>query len=203
MTKRFFPQHGRTPNFTVKRKPSTKRARNSAVSASSAVNRLSNLPSIDWIPELAEPYLRGYAPERETGGGLRGWRFLSPSRTRGTRLGFFVGFLAKTRGWNFLEPQTPEFLIFAFVQPVGGAAHTELVAADSGLVRQTFEYIRWLTHRPPRFQFFDKEAVALVRRTPLRLWPEKRIEHYARNFTIETLAWLVRSALVRKLGSRE
>ena len=26
-----------------------------------------------------------------------------------------------------------------------------------------------------------------------------RTEHYARNFTIETLAWLVRSALVRRL----
>lgn len=30
-------------------------------------------------------------------------------------------------------------------------------------------------------------------------WPAEKREHMARNFFIETLAWLVRSGLVRKL----
>jgi hypothetical protein len=46
---------------------------------------------------------------------------------------------------------------------------------------------------------FADEAAALVRHIPVSEWPADRIEHYARNFTIETLAWLVRSALVRRL----
>lgn len=66
-------------------------------------------------------------------------------------------------------------------------------------MRRTAEYIRWLTHRPPHFELFTAEHAALVRHTPMQQWPAGRTEHYARNFVIETLAWLVRSALVRRL----
>jgi hypothetical protein len=66
-------------------------------------------------------------------------------------------------------------------------------------MRRTAEYIRWLTHHPPRFELFTEAHAALVRHIPTLTWPADRTEHYARNFTIETLAWLVRSALVRRL----
>ena len=66
-------------------------------------------------------------------------------------------------------------------------------------MRRTAEYIRWLTHHPPRFELYADERAALVRHISTQEWPSDRIEHYARNFTIETLAWLVRSALVRRL----
>jgi hypothetical protein len=35
----------------------------------------------------------------------------------------------------------------------------------------------------------------------MRAWPREKFEHFSRNFFIETLAWLVRSGLVRKLLS--
>jgi hypothetical protein len=66
-------------------------------------------------------------------------------------------------------------------------------------MRRTAEYIRWLTHRPPRFELYTEEHTALVRHVPTQEWPVGRVDHYARNFAIETLAWLVRSALVRRL----
>ena len=67
-------------------------------------------------------------------------------------------------------------------------------------MRRTAEYIRWLTHHPPRFELFADQHAVLVRHIPVHEWPAGRTEHYARNFTIETLAWLVRSALVRRLS---
>jgi hypothetical protein len=33
----------------------------------------------------------------------------------------------------------------------------------------------------------------------MRDWPRGKYEHFSRNFFIESLAWLVRSGLVRKL----
>lgn len=89
--------------------------------------------------------------------------------------------------------------MFCFIEPVGGQLHRRLVSERESLMRRTVEYIRWLTHHPPRFELFAEEHVALVRHLPTKEWPAARIEHYARNFTIETLAWLVRSALVRRL----
>ena len=89
--------------------------------------------------------------------------------------------------------------MFCFIEPVGGQLHRRLVSEPESLMRRTVEYIRWLTHHPPRFELFAEEHAALVRHLPTKEWPAARIEHYARNFTIETLAWLVRSALVRRL----
>jgi hypothetical protein len=138
-------------------------------------------------------------------GALRGYWFEVTPETKdrsSTATGFFAGYLLSSRGWTFLSPHPPECLVFAFARPVGGALHSKLVAAPASLLRRTFEYVRWLTHRPPRFQFFDSETPALVRHIPLNAWPARRIEHYSRNFFIETFAWLVRSALVRKLAAR-
>jgi hypothetical protein len=115
------------------------------------------------------------------------------------RCGFFVGYLVRDTHFGFLQPQSPECVVFAFVGPVGGEAHRRLVVAEGSLLRRTAEYIRWLTHRPPRFVFFDDRSVVLVRHFPMREWPQKKQEHYSRNFFIETLAWLVRSGLVKKL----
>ncbi len=114
-------------------------------------------------------------------------------------MGFFVGYLIDSKGLAFFGPTPPECLIFAFVDPVAGAAHGRLVREPGSLVRKTFEYIRWLTHRPPRFVFHEDESAAMVRHVSMRDWPGEKFEHYSRNFFIETLAWLVRSGLVRRL----
>jgi len=169
--------------------------------------------STAWIRALAEPYLRGYRAERETGGSLRGYWFRwqvprgqTSLRRRGSAavrsqasFGFFVGYLLHAGDYDFLAPEPPECLVFAFVQPVGGGAHRRLVRRPESLMRKTFHYIRWLTHRPPRFAFFDREIAAMVRHNSMRDWPPNKYQHFSRNFFIETLAWLVRSGLVGKL----
>lgn len=169
--------------------------------------------STAWIPALAEPYLRGYRAEAESGGSLRGYWFrcqvprgqtrLRRRRTAALRaqasFGFFVGYLLHAGEYTFLAPEPPECLVFAFVQPVGGGIHRRLVRQPESLMRKTFHYIPWLTHRPPRFAFFDRQIAAMVRHNSMRDWPPGKREHFSRNFFIETLAWLVRSGLVRKL----
>lgn len=162
--------------------------------------------STAWIRALAQPYLRGYRPLAARRGSLRGYWFLHPasappgqSTARRPALGFFVGYLVEAEGFAYVDPDPPECVVFAFVEPVGKTAHRRLVADSDGLVRKTFTYIRWLTHRPPRFAFFEDERTALVRHQSMREWPPEKCQHFSRNFFIETLAWLVRSALVRKL----
>jgi hypothetical protein len=169
--------------------------------------------STRWIRDLAKPYLRGLKPVAERGGALDGWWFLRaapgapatpaglPSARRRPAMGIFVGFLNDESGFEYLSPTPPECLAFAFVHPVGGPLHRRMIAGAGAPLRETFTYIRWLTHRPPRFQFFDSELAAMVRHATLREWPEERREHLARNFFIETLAWLVRSGLVRRLAA--
>jgi hypothetical protein len=169
--------------------------------------------SIAWIRSLAVPYLRGYQAVPERGGSLCGYWFLRPGLTRGakwksgrvapagtrTALGFFVGYLLRPEECLFLAPAPPECLVFAFVQPIGGSAHGRLVGQPESLLRKTFEYIGWLTHRPPRFEFHPDHLPAMVRHVSMRDWPQAKYEHFSRNFFIETLAWLVRSGLPRKL----
>jgi hypothetical protein len=165
--------------------------------------------SLDWIPPLAEPYLRGYQPQLENGNSLLGYRFLAHSSALSPRsrkrtasqkhsAGFFIGYLLHKRA-PFPKAAPPEFCVFCFIEPLGGPFHRRLVGEPESLMRRTAEYIRWLTHHPPRFELFTEAHAALVRHIPTLTWPADRTEHYARNFTIETLAWLVRSALVRRL----
>jgi hypothetical protein len=166
--------------------------------------------SIAWLRELARPYLRGYRARAVSENGLRGYEFTSPMRgvaagsgprqANAPQVGFFVGYVTDASAWPCLAAEPPECAVFAFVEPRGSAEHRRLVAAQDALVRRTFTYIRWLTHRPPRFQFFERDLPALVRHRTMRDWPEERREHFSRNFFIETLAWLVRSGLVRKLA---
>ena len=162
-------------------------------------------PSIAWIRPLAEPYLRGYRAVAERRSSLRGYWFLRPASGRAdagrsrAALGFFVGYLVRAEDYAFLSPELPECLVFAFVRPVGGLLHRRLVRRPKSLVRRTFEYIRWLTHRPPRFAFYEDQLPALVRRLSMRGWPRAKYEHFSGNFFVEALAWLVRSALVRRL----
>lgn len=127
-------------------------------------------------------------------------RKISPRMKAGQpQIRFFVGYLEDSAGFEFLVPQPPECLVFASIEPVAGAAHAHLVGDEKSLFRHTDEYIRWLTHRPPRFQFFPSERAALIRHFSMREWPPTKWGHFSRNFFIETLAWLVRSGLVKKL----
>lgn len=166
-----------------------------------------------WIRELAQPYLRGFRPVAQPAGGLRGYWFLRAvaGKVLGARrlpalavlppqaAGFFIGFLLEEAACPYLEVQPPEAIVFAFVHPVGSPLHRRLVAADDSLFRGTYGYIRWLTHRPPRFELYDAELTALVRHGSIRPWPAQKYMQYSRNFFVETLAWLVRSGLVRRL----
>lgn len=168
------------------------------------------ITSLKWIRALAQPYLRGYrARPAAPDDGVQGWWFVAPARharrnsgsaSAEPRIGFFVGYLTDAARFNFLPCRAPECGVFAFVEPRHSSAHRRLVQAQDALLRRTFTYIRWLTHRPPRFQFFEHELPALIRHRPLADFPAGRQEHFARNFFIETLAWLVRSGLVRKLA---
>jgi hypothetical protein len=157
--------------------------------------------AVGWIRDLARPYLKGYAPALELSGSLRGYRFSRPlGREEKARAGFFAGFLVASRGFESFEPAPPECVLFAFVDPSGSKPHEQLVARPASLFRWTHEYISWLTHHPPRFQFSASAPAGLVRHLPVSCWPEGRRAHYANNFLIEGLAWLVRSGLVRKLA---
>jgi len=173
------------------------------------------LREIAWIRPLAQPYLRGCRALPQRSGSLRGYWFFHPassravgvaeSEVRGGNLGsrdaagFFIGYLNDSQGFEYLSPHPPECLIFAFAHPTGGESHERLVRQPGSLVRATFEYIRWLTHRPPRFVFHEGESAAMVRHVPMVDWPVRRRRHLSQNFFIETLAWLVRSGLVRRL----
>ena len=177
----------------------------------SATPSPSRIPT-GWIRTLAKPYLRGYGPVAERAGSLRGYWFLRPGASRAkkpkrglrkqssrTIVGFFVGYLLRAQDFAFLSPEVPECLVFVSVQPLGGPLHRRLVRRQDSMVRETFEYIGWLTHRPPRFAFYGDHVAAMVRRQTMRDWPREKYEHFSRSFFIETLAWLVRSGLVRAL----
>ncbi len=160
------------------------------------------LRSVAWIRDLARPYLRGFTPALEPAGALRGYRFSRPiGRGSRTRAGFFAGFLVDGRAYEEYETVPPECVLFAFVEPAGSALHQRLVARPGSLFRSTHEYISWLTHHPPRFQFSANGPAGLVRHLPVSCWPVGKRAHYARNFLIEGLAWLVRSAIVRRLAA--
>jgi hypothetical protein len=164
-----------------------------------------------WVRALAQPYLRGYKPLAQAHGALRGYWFLHPDSEIAKPLsndglpvfrsaaGFFTGYLINKDQFTTLAPVPPECLVFAFIAPPGEELHARLVSESGSLVRNTFDYIRLLTHRPPRFAFSEQELPALVRHLSMCQWPREKYDHFSRNFFIETLAWLVRSALVRKI----
>ncbi len=173
--------------------------------------------AIDWIRPLATPYLRGYRAYPQRRGSLRGFWFVHPASrgpahrldsreaaklnkpSKQPTLGLFVGYLEEPAGYEYLRPQLPECLVFAFADPAAGATYRRLVVEPGSFLRKTFEYIRWLTHRPPRFEFHEGQIVVMVRHQSMGAWPVEKYEHLSRNFFIETLAWLVRSGLIRRL----
>lgn len=156
------------------------------------------MPRIEWIRALAAPYLRGYRARAARHGSLRGWWMEPPGSGRPARWGFFLGYLVAEEEFAYLAPQPPECLMFAYVAPVGKPLHGRLVRKPGSLLSKTFEYIRWLTHRPPRFVFHHDQFAALTRHLSMREWPREKYEHLSRNFFIETCCWLVRSGLVRR-----
>lgn len=176
------------------------------------------LADIGWIRALARPYLRGYPPVLARKGSLLGYWFLAsptsnpriPNRTADSvapavpseGMGFFVGYLASSTGFAFLTPVPPECVVFAWIDPQADRLHRRLVLEPDGLLPKTFEYIRWLTHRPPRFVFHKNEFAVMTRHQPMHEWPKVKWRHYSRNFFIETLAWLVRSGLVGRLSQQ-
>ncbi len=187
----------RAKHSIARSKPPAKRAR-----ASTPPKPRRAEADLAWIRTLATPYLRGYRALAETRGSLRGYRFVARGKDgiRSSR-GFFVGYLLEPAQHEFLQPSPPECLVFAFLERVQSASYQRLVAAEGSLLRRTFEYIGWLTHRRPRFEFFDDRPVVLVRHFSMKPWPLEKYPHFSRNFFIETLAWLVRSGLVSKLTS--
>jgi hypothetical protein len=155
---------------------------------------------ISWIRALAAPYLRDFHPEAVAHGALRGYRFACSYRSRPRRnTGFFVGYVVGSGGYEFLNVDPPECIVFAFIRSPNSTVYRDLVTPEDSLLKKTAEYIGWLTHRPPRFAFFEDREVVLVRHFSMRAWPAAKHKHYSRNFFIETLAWLVRSGLVAKL----
>jgi hypothetical protein len=166
--------------------------------------------AFEWIRPLAAPYLRGYRPVVQRTGVLRGYWFVHPAtvhppgggplagNSRAASVGFFAGYLLGTAGYESLDPRPPECLVFAFIAPVGGLVYRRLVDDAEGLFRKTFTYIRWLSHRPPRFVFQEKSEAVLVRHQSMRSWRKDKCQHFSRNFFVETLTWLVRSGLTRE-----
>ncbi len=170
-----------------------------------------SLASLRWIQTLALPYLQGFLPVPQRAGSLAGFWFLHPSfsvrlprlvpppdYSAAPALGFFLGSPLAPSGLEFLSPEPPECIAFAFVAPLRGSLHDALVAGQGSLLRSTYTYIGWLTHRRPRFVFHPDRSIVLARHAPMRAWPLSSRSHLSRNFYIETLCWLVRSALVRK-----
>ena len=171
--------------------------------------------SMGWVGELASPYLKDYSATAAREEELEGYWFTAehapesrskrkvvhpPASAEMQSVGFFVGYLNEASAkYSFLKPDAPECLVFAWISPAEGELHRRLVREPGSLVRKTFDYIRWLTHRPPRFVFHEKEEAAMARHASMKDWPAARREHLSRNFFIETLCWLVRSGLVRKL----
>jgi hypothetical protein len=49
----------------------------------------------------------------------------------------------------------------------------------------------------PRFALFEKRDTVLIRHFSMREWPPEKFQHFSGNFFTETLAWLVRSGLVK------
>ncbi|MGH9730212.1 MAG: hypothetical protein ACRD4A_00825 [Candidatus Acidiferrales bacterium] len=200
----------------TRRKPKSAVRQQSKPARRGGRSRKSSSESVAWIRSLAAPYLKGYKPMAANRGGLRGYWFLASPRAQvrkenlppakspvsGQSAGFFVGYLTSGDGYSFFSPEPPECLVFAWISPVAGALHQRLVVQPGSLVRKTFEYIRWLTHRPPRFVFHEKELPAMARHGSMRAWPQEKHRHLSQNFFIETLAWLVRSGLVTKLKER-
>ena len=101
----------------------------------------------------------------ETRGALRGYRFVARGKD-GIRIQprVFCRIPAQNRqSTNFFSPAPPECMVFAFLEPVQSASYQRLVAAEGSLLRRTVEYIGWLTHRRPRFEFSENRPVVLVR----------------------------------------
>ncbi|HSC77534.1 MAG TPA: hypothetical protein VLB32_03125 [Candidatus Acidoferrales bacterium] len=62
-------------------------------------------------------------------------------------------------------------------------------------MRETYQRIVKYTARKPRWEFFERGEMVLVRHMPLAVFPPDEQEKYARNFFIETTSLLVRSGL--------
>ena len=145
-----------------------------------------------WLRELAAGYLRGITSHPENANGRWGYAFVD-RRTK--QSGIFVGFLTDTSFRSRPTVEPPECAVFAFVRPATSALHRKLVRGGKSLLRETYHRIVKYTARRPRWEFFERGEVALVRHVPLAAFPPDDQEKYARNFFIETLSLLVRSGL--------
>lgn len=146
-----------------------------------------------WLRELAAGYLREFTSVASVrSGGLWGYRF-QPGRLRA---GFFVGFLTGTSRKISLRLKPPECLVAAFVAP---PLRARLVRRAASPFRRSYDLVTKYTARRPRFEFHQREALALVRHVPLAAFPPRERAKYARNFFMETLALLVRSGLPEAL----
>lgn len=124
------------------------------------------------------------------------WGYFFVCRAGRVELGFFVGFLTGNhRLHRPLNPQPPESLVFAFVQPVASKVHRGLVRRPGSLFRQSYDFLLKYTPTQPRFEFREEAAAVIARHVPLANFPRRQRARYARNFFVETLALLVRTRL--------
>jgi hypothetical protein len=159
---------------------------------------LARLPlACPWLRELAAGYLPGFEViQAESKGPYAGFR-LQP---RGMPAGVFVGFLTGVAPRSELHPEPPECAVGVFVEPKARAA---LVRRAGSLVRRSYDLVSKYSARRPRFEFYERERLSLVRHAPLASFPSRQQEKYARNFFMESLALLVRSGLPAALLVRE
>jgi len=113
---------------------------------------------------------------RRSGGllGRRVWRTVD-----GAKVGFFLGFLTDARPWDDLDPEPPEAVVFAFVDPVGSRLHQRLVARNGSL----FERVaRGARRREVAFEFRRDRLAALVRHRSVRGMPPEILALTAQDF---------------------
>ncbi len=155
-----------------------------------------------WLPELASGYLPQYRRVPQCRADQWGYGFQA-QRGR-SRAGIFVGFMTRPPGWP-LGPfapafRPPECLVYAFVEPATGPLHRQLVGAPGSLFRLSYALLTKYTARRPRWEFYEEQGPALVRRLAVADFPRSRREKYALNFFMESLALVVRSGLPDSLA---
>jgi len=110
-------------------------------------------------------------------GGLVGstiWREVD-----GGKVGLFLGFVTDGSSWADLEPEPPEAVVFAFVNPVGSRLHRRLVARTGSLFERVGREAR---RRKVDFEFRRDRFAALLRHRSVHGMPPEILALTAQDF---------------------